>query len=164
MHWSYHSHQDDVIKWKLFPRYWAFVREIHRSPVNSPHKGQWRGALMFSLIYAWISGRVNNGEAGDLRCHNVHYDVIAMICVLTTWISFHFFSLFSFCLLTLNMQRPSYFGLTRSISWFLMPCLLASPGHQQPWYWLRRIGRSLSYLRKDFNYLCHINVVEWHKM
>ena len=31
---------DDVIKWKHFPRYWLFVRGIHRSPVNSPHKGQ----------------------------------------------------------------------------------------------------------------------------
>ena len=41
---------DDVINWKHFPRYWPFVRRIHRSPVNSPHKGQWRGALMFSLI------------------------------------------------------------------------------------------------------------------
>ena len=40
---------DDVIKWKHFPRYWPFVRGIHRSPVDSPHKGQWRGALMFSL-------------------------------------------------------------------------------------------------------------------
>ena len=40
--------QDDVIKWKQFPRYWPFVRRIHRSPVNSPHKGQWLGALMFS--------------------------------------------------------------------------------------------------------------------
>ena len=29
---------DDVIKWKHFPRYWPFVRGIHRSPVNSPHK------------------------------------------------------------------------------------------------------------------------------
>ena len=37
------------------------------SPVNSPHKGQWRGALMFSLISAWINGWVNNREAGDLR-------------------------------------------------------------------------------------------------
>ena len=26
------------------------------------------------------------------------------------------------------------------------------------------MGKSLSYLRKDFNYLCHINVEEWHKM
>ena len=43
---------DDVIKWKHFPRYWPFVRGIHRWPVNSIHKGQWRGALMFSLICA----------------------------------------------------------------------------------------------------------------
>ena len=50
--------QDGVIKWKYFPRYWPFVRRIHRSPANSPNKGQWRGALMFSLICAlnkWLS-------------------------------------------------------------------------------------------------------------
>ena len=51
---------DDVIKWKHFPRYWPFVRGIHRSPVNSPHKVQYRGALMFSLICARINGWVNN--------------------------------------------------------------------------------------------------------
>ena len=50
---------DDVIKWKHFPRYWSFVRGIHRSPVNSPHKDQWRGVLMFSLICAWTNGLVN---------------------------------------------------------------------------------------------------------
>ena len=69
---------DDVIKWKHFPRYWSFVRGIHQWPVNSPHKGQWRGALMFSLICAWIMGWVNNHEAGDLRRHRTHYDVIVM--------------------------------------------------------------------------------------
>ena len=46
-------HHDDVIKWKHFPRYWPFVWGIHRSPVNSPHKDQWRGPLIFSLICAW---------------------------------------------------------------------------------------------------------------
>ena len=55
---AYCTRHDDVIKWKHFPRYWPFVRRIHRSPVNSPHKGQWRGALMFSLICAWINGWV----------------------------------------------------------------------------------------------------------
>ena len=69
---------DDVIKWKHFPRYWPFVRGIHRSPMNSPHKGQWRGALMFALICVWINGWVNNREAGDLRRHRAHYDVIVM--------------------------------------------------------------------------------------
>ena len=32
----------------------VFCLGIFRSPVNSPHKGQWRGALMFSVICAWI--------------------------------------------------------------------------------------------------------------
>ena len=69
---------DDVIKWNNFPRYWPFVRGIHRSPVNSPHKGQWRGALMFTLIYARINGWVNNHEAGDSRRYLAHCDVIVM--------------------------------------------------------------------------------------
>ena len=73
------KNHDDVIKWKYFPCYWPFVRGIHRSLVNSPHKGQWRGALMFSLICAWINGGVKNGEVGDLRRHRVHDDVIVMI-------------------------------------------------------------------------------------
>ena len=72
------SCHDDVIKWRHFPRYWPFVRGIHRSPVNSPHKGQWRGALMFSLVCVWINGWVNNREAGDLRRHCAHCDVIVM--------------------------------------------------------------------------------------
>ena len=44
---------NDVIRRKHFSRYWPFVRGIHRSPVNSPHNGQWRGALVFCLIFAW---------------------------------------------------------------------------------------------------------------
>ena len=67
------------VKCKHFPRYWPFLRGIHRSPVNSPHKSQWRGALMFSLICAWINGWVNNCEAADLRRHRTHYDVTVMI-------------------------------------------------------------------------------------
>ena len=69
---------DDVIKWKHITRYWPFVRGIHRSPVNFPHKGQWRGALMFSLIRAWLNGWVNNRQAGYLRRHRAHYDVTVM--------------------------------------------------------------------------------------
>ena len=69
---------DDVIKWKHFPRYRPFVWETHRWPVNSPHKGQWRGTLVFTLICAWIDGWVNNREVGDLRRHCDHYDVTVM--------------------------------------------------------------------------------------
>ena len=50
-----------------------------RSRVNSPHQGQWRGALMFHLIYAWINGWVNNRDTGDLRRHRAHDDVTVII-------------------------------------------------------------------------------------
>ena len=76
---------DDVIKWKHFPRYWPFVRGIHRSPVNSPHKGQWCGALMFPLICAWINALVNTREAGDLRRHPAYFDVIVMKQFAQNW-------------------------------------------------------------------------------
>ena len=82
MVWMSHyirSYHDDVIKWKHFPRYWPFVRGIHRLPANSPHKGQWRRALIFSLICARINGWVNNRESCDLRRRRVHYDVNVMI-------------------------------------------------------------------------------------
>ena len=69
---------DDVIKSKHFPGYWPFVWGIHRSPVNTPHKGQWRGALMFSLICTRINGWVNNDGASDWRRHRAHYDVTVM--------------------------------------------------------------------------------------
>ena len=71
-----HIKHDDATKCKHLPR---FVRGIHRSPVNSPHKGQWRGALMFSLICVWINGWVNNCEAGELMRHRAHHDVTVMI-------------------------------------------------------------------------------------
>ena len=70
---------DDVIKWKHYPRNWPFMWWIHRSPVNSRHKGQWRGALVFSLICAWINGWVNYRETGDFRRHRAHYDVTVML-------------------------------------------------------------------------------------
>ena len=78
---------DDVIKWKHFPCYWPFVRGIHRwpfvrgihqSPLNSPHKGQWRAALMFPWICIRINGWVNYRKAGDLRRYHAHYDIIVM--------------------------------------------------------------------------------------
>ena len=80
------SFHDDVIKWKHFPRNWPFVRGIHRSPVNSPHKGQWRGALMFTLICVWINGCVNNRKAGDLRRYCAHYGVTVMFATKLGWL------------------------------------------------------------------------------
>ena len=80
---------DDVIEWKHFLRYWPCVKGIHWSSVNSPHKGQWHEALMFSLSCAWTNGWAHCRDAGDLRYHRAHYDVIVMeatINYLSQWL------------------------------------------------------------------------------
>ena len=56
----------------------AFGRGIYRSPADSPHKGQWREDLMFSLICACTNGRVSHRNGGDLQRHHAHYDVTVM--------------------------------------------------------------------------------------
>ena len=100
---------------KRFPRYWPFVQGIHLSPVNSLHKGQWRGALVFSLICAWINSWVSNREAGDLRCHHAHYDVIVMrnrcaVCntVLYCTGMYRESMIFVFCLIEKTKYLASY--------------------------------------------------------
>ena len=52
--------------------------EFPGPPGNFPHKGQWHGALMFSLICAWTNGLVNNRNVGDLRRHRSHYSATVM--------------------------------------------------------------------------------------
>ena len=54
--------------------------------------------------------------------------------------------------------------LPESISWLLIPWFLASPGHQHPWYWLCRIGKFVSYMRKDSKCLYLLTVEEWYKL
>ena len=93
--------------WWHFPRYWPFVLGIHRSPANSSQKVQLRRALMFSLICAWINGWVNNGEAGDLRSHRAHYDVIVMTLYAAQT---HTYSNHS------NWRSPQFYWLTMIIS------------------------------------------------
>ena len=74
---------DELHQIETFPRCWSFVRGIHRLSVDSPHKGQWRRALLFSFIYAWTNGWANNPDAGDLRRHHAHCDIILMGCKLS---------------------------------------------------------------------------------
>ena len=101
--------------WKQFPRYWPFVRGIHRSPVNSPQKRRWRGAFMFSFICAWIIrwGWFETPSSSLWR----HFNVLA-----------------------LRTQTSNVMGITRSKIWLLMSWLFVSPGHLQPWHWLCKIN------------------------
>ena len=66
-------YHDDVIKWKHIPRYWPFVRGIHRSPVTSDAE-----LWYFNWSATWINGWVNSREACDLRRHRAHYDATVM--------------------------------------------------------------------------------------
>ena len=79
-----------VLLWRLCETWWRHQMETFSAllaicarnspiPVNSPHKGQWRGAFMFSLICVWINGWGNDREAGDLRRNRAYYDVIVMV-------------------------------------------------------------------------------------
>ena len=71
------SEHDDVIKWKHFPRYWPFVRG---SPVNGEFPAQRTVTRNFDVFFDLRLNKrwVNNREAGDLRRHRAHYDVIVM--------------------------------------------------------------------------------------
>ena len=120
------SFHDDVIKWKHFPRNWPFVRGIHRSPVNSLHKGQWRGALMFSLMCVWINDWVNNGEAGDLRRYCIHYDVTVIFS--PHWQCFHRITITSHVRHVVSNHR-SFYCLLSSLSGPI------SKKRQSPYYW-----------------------------
>ena len=161
---------DDVIKWKHFPRYWPFVQGIHQSLVNSPHKSQWHGALMSSLICAWINGWVNNREAGDLRHHHTHYDVIVMgvkglasqaVTIshnvdqlhLHRWLNSVKMVNFRGNIIYLHWagavpvieiiphERPEPLGPTYSqVPWLLMDWQCQKPGHQQSLCWLSSPG------------------------
>ena len=97
--------------------------------------------------------------------NNTHSDTPIIMIIKCIWIRQNCSKISPLTMvLTLNVRGPSYLHLTRSISWLLMLWPLTSPGHQQPWYWLCKIGRFLSYLRKDLNYLHRINVEKRHKM
>ena len=112
---------DDVIKWKHFPRYWPLVWAIHRWPVNSRHKGQWRGALMFSLICAWINGGVNNSEAVDLRRDRAHYDVtvLEMMDTGSVWLPHSYYGN--------NLVNASWWKKRRSTFWSDRPLHIEDP-------------------------------------
>ena len=66
--WTWLRHQMET-----FPRYWPFF--LGKPPMDSPHKGQWCGALMCSLICDCTNGWANNRDVGEFRRHRAHYDV-----------------------------------------------------------------------------------------
>ena len=73
-----HGDHDDVIKWKHFPRYWPFVRGIHRS-AQRPVTRIFDVFFDLHLNKSWV----NNGGAGDFRRYRAHYDIRVMHLAIT---------------------------------------------------------------------------------
>ena len=90
----------------------------------SPRKGQWRGALMFSLICVWINGSVNNRGAGDLRRHRGHYDVNVML------------------------YPPPCISWHAYISWHTQSCILAMHGRLIWW-----LSVSWNFMNKSYIFI-----------
>ena len=98
---------DDIMKWKQFPGYWPFVWVIHRSPVNSPHKGP--VTRSFDVFF-------------DLRLYKRLSK--QSIC---WWFEMPSCSLWHYC----NELKLKYSGWKGSIPWLMMNWLLAWPGHKK---------------------------------
>ena len=65
--WRTHNH---FMTWKHFPNHWLFVRGLHRSLVDSPHKESVMGTLMFSLMLSWTSCCTISQVTSHLRHHD----------------------------------------------------------------------------------------------
>ena len=145
----------NVISSQIWPCYngtrlWWGKRNIGNEP------------LSYQYVLITITSLVHSGKTSGYREF-----ITGPMSFYHQFCQYALFSVLIFDILILNMgDQIMWFNIyiVETISWMLMPWLLASPGHQQPWYWLCGIGRSLSCMRKDFIYLCHINVEQWHQM
>ena len=129
----HHSH-GDIIKWNHFPRYWLFVRGIYRSPVNSPHKGQWRGTFTFYLICVWINGLVHNRECGDLRRHRTHYVVTVILPAITLAPNDAKPSAYTILTIILHVFYGICFAVGDFMSTFFHPVTSFKISAELPWY------------------------------
>ena len=128
------------------------------SPVSGefPHKGQWRGALMFSLICVWINGWVNNREAGDLRRHRVHYDVRVM-CV---DISNYSYSFRNMLFMNPRTNVDSWMHEQHILKWTCLFFIFQTGIYQHEVHWMNTfspISSAFSVFVKSFTH--HIEVI-----
>ena len=107
---------------------------IFRVTVNSPHKGQWRGGLMFSLICARINGWINNCEAGDLRRNRAHYDVSVMMITVS---SLELVKAWQNAIISQNVWHHSEFGAQRIPYNWLIPSNSSVISLPQQTFWTR---------------------------
>ena len=101
-----------------------------RSSVNSPHKGQWRGALIFSLICSLTNDWANNGHTGDLRRHHAYYEVTVMLSLSLEWIGAHIdYRKVTVSIGSCQIDNLAHFGLWWHRSGSIMAYCLTTPSH-----------------------------------
>ena len=127
--WHYRAHYDVIVMclcagmcggwvphWYHYRLCYLKIIKCKHFPSHSPHKGRWHGALIFSLMRAWMTGWVNNREAGDLWHYRAHYDVIVMcLCagMCGGWVP-HWYH-YRLCYLKIISPRLSYGILYRTL-------------------------------------------------
>ena len=139
----------------IFPRYLPFELGIHRSPVNFPHKSQWRGALMFSLFGVWLNAWVNNREAVDLRRHCAHYDVIVNLGITSTVYSIRYSTKFRLEYVDLFSSHPL---ILKNLEW-CHPTSCATQGRRRGLVastWVINI----SLLHQEHIEICHPRLIK----
>ena len=112
-----------------------FVRDFNYELINS----LWHGSQYKMRLFKW----------DHFKCHIKNCSFLLFLSRIIRC----FFNFIS----TLLVLKPEYTVRIGSIPWLLMPWLLVSPGHQQPSYWLCRINKSSSSIRKDFNNLQYLD-------
>ena len=122
----------------------ALWERIHRSPMDSPHKGQWRGALMSSLVCAWTNGWANSPGVGDFRRHGAYCDVTVMLLAV--------YVVFMWCLWSL--VPPTHLGYRTWISNYIHCCLRDVTNHSCTYF---NVG-----LAKPLLKLCYGWVITYH--
>ena len=69
-----------------FPRHWPYVVKSIGHRLSPVWNGQWREALMFSLMCIWTNCWANSWVAGDLRRHGAHAASLPTMATLA-WIT-----------------------------------------------------------------------------
>ena len=151
-------YHDDVIvtKWKYFKRYWPFVRGIYRSPMDSPHKGQWRGVLKFSLICAWTNGSARWWFVKSSRLLWRHCNAICQVKLYCRWCLISgILPMFTFIIKHQVWSRFNKFAVWHNIhqqkEWKLLLTFL----WDTYWYQDGNSAKNISLFSIEFNHKSH---------
>ena len=124
----------------------AFIEPMHR---NKPNITCLYGLYKISLVQA-------NFLLTQFKIHS-HWQALVSLTAVIQGILWYCIIMWRDCIYSSDISWPTVnscgvelFTRFRSISWMVMPWLLASPGHHQPWYWLPQNIENLVFIEEGF--------------